>query len=262
MKRILKVYDKRICHLSTLSSSSSSTTTTTAHKGIIEIRTYQSKPEDMNDYKNKSTVIAPTRSQYMQDRWKLYLVPETGSGTLQDFIHIYHFEGLEERGNIRRKMALDNKWDEFLNTSRKCLVQQKSEIFVPINLKGIHLDYFNINKSDDKNDNPIYEIRHYQLIPGYDTIPQMIDIFSKGLPDKLNCCGDKLGQLVLLAHSDISILNQFIEIWRYPSQKASLEHRTASRKSNIWRQSIADAAKLTVTFQNRLMIPAKFSPLQ
>ena len=260
MKRILRVNNSiRRCCLST-SSSSSTTSSTSSHKGIVEIRTYQSKPEYMNDYKDQSALIASTRAMYMEDRWKLYLLPETGSGTLQDFIHIYHFDGLEERSNIRKSMTLDKKWNEFLQTSRKCLVQQKSEIFVPINLKGIHLDYF--NKSADKNENPIYEIRHYQLIPGYETIPQMIDIFSKGLPDKINCCGNKLGQLVLLAHSDISILNQFIEIWRYPSQKASIEHRIASRKSNLWRQSIADAAKLTVTFQNRLMIPAKFSPLQ
>jgi hypothetical protein len=198
----------------------------------------------------------------MEERWKLYLLPDTGYGTLQDFLHIYHYkDGLEERSDIRSKMALDSKWMEFLDTSRKCLNQQKSEIFVPINLKGLHIDYFNIDKSNNENNNPVYEIRHYQLIPGYDTIPKMIDIFSKGLPDKLTC-GKGFGELILLAHSDVTILNQFIEIWRYPSQKASIAHRVASRKSDIWRQSIADAAKLTQQFQNRLMTPAKFSPLQ
>jgi hypothetical protein len=233
------------------------------HTGIIELRTYQSKPDEMNNYKNRSQLIAPTRLKYMEDRWKLYLYPDTGYGTLQDFLHIYHYkDGLEERSAIRMKMALDSKWMEFLDTSRKCLNQQKSEIFVPINLKGLHIDYFNVDKSNNGNDNPVYEIRHYQLIPGYDTIPKMIDIFSKGLPDKLHSCGNGLGELILLAHSDITILNQFIEIWRYPSQKASMAHRVASRKSEIWRQSITDAAKLTQQFQNRLMMPAKFSPLQ
>ena len=244
------------------SSAAASPSSVSNHHGIIEIRTYQAKPELHTDYKNKSTLIAPLRKQYMQDKWKLYLQAETGYGTLQDFIHIYHYEGgLQQRSDIRKSMASDSKWNEFLDTSRQCLVQQKSEIFVPVNLKGIHINYWNDNKNDNGN-NPVYEIRHYQLIPGYNVIPNMIDIFSKGLPNKLKCCPESLGQLILLAHSDITVLNQFIEIWRYPSQNKALEHRIASRKATEWRTCIESAAKLTVTFQNRLMTPLKFSPLQ
>lgn len=259
MKSLLRLLDlnqQKVCQRHVykcfLSSSSS-------HNGIVEIRTYQSKPEFMNDYKNKSQAIASTRLKHMEERWKLYLLQETGAGTLQDFIHIYHYKDLQDRSNIRKKMTLDPEWNDFLSTSRHCLLQQKSEIFKPVNLKGIHIDYFNIN--NDKSDDAVYEIRHYQLIPGYQTIPHMVDIFSKGLPDKLKFCGNT-GQLVLLAHSDITILNQFIEIWRYDSLNSATEHRIASRKSLLWQQSIADAAKLTVTFQNRLMLPTKFSPLQ
>ena len=90
------------------------------HTGIIELRTYQSKPDEMNNYKNRSQLVAPTRLKYMEDRWKLYLYPDTGYGTLQDFLHIYHYkDGLEERSDIRMKMALDSNWMEFLDTSRK-----------------------------------------------------------------------------------------------------------------------------------------------
>jgi hypothetical protein len=255
IKNISNIVNRRyLCTSKSLSSK---------HNGIIEIRTYQAKPELHTDYKNKSALIAPLRKQYMQDKWKLYLQAETGYGTLQDFIHIYHYEnGLQQRSDIRKNMSNDSKWNEFLNTSRQCLVQQKSEIFAPVNLNGIHINYWKNDNYNNNNNNSVYEIRHYQLIPGYNVIPSMIDIFSKGLPDKLNCCSESLGKLILLAHSDITVLNQFIEIWRYPSQQKALEHRIESRKAIEWRKCIESAAKLTVTFQNRYMIPLNFSPLQ
>ncbi len=90
----------------------------------------------------------------------------------------------------------------------------------------------------------------------------MISILSRGLPDKLAVCDSSLGELVLLAHSDVSTLNQFIEIWRYPSPAASMEHRVASRKALVWKDTIAEAAKITVTFKNRIMLPTSFSPHQ
>jgi hypothetical protein len=50
---------------------------------------------------------------------------------------------------------------------------------------------------------------------------------SSGLPSKVEA--DKKGQLVLYASSDVGVLNNVIEIWRYPSFQGSLEARQAAR---------------------------------
>jgi NIPSNAP len=185
-----------------------------------------------------------------------------GYGTLGDFVHIYHYASLEERATKRKLMGQDARWTAFLEKSRPCLKSQRSEIFVPLAL-DTSVDtpaYFDLH--DVGSGTAVYEIRHYQLVPGYESIPKMQAIFNRGLPDKLRACGTSTGQLILLAASSYSVLNQLIEIWRYPSVTASLQHREASRKAKIWNETIADAAKLTQTFQNRIMLPTSFSPLK
>jgi len=193
---------------------------------------------------------------------------------------MYHHQDLASRAAIRSEMGKDKEWMQFLVDSRPCLVQQRSELFVPIKLSGKGLDdivYFDVSNSSSSGSSgsssssssssgntsaSVYEIRHYQLQAGYDMIPRMTSIFQEGLTDKLAACDKEHGQLVLLAGSECAMLNQFIEVWRYSSASSSLAHREASRKALVWRQCIARAAEITVSFKNRLMLPTKFSPLQ
>ena len=228
--------------------------------GLIELRTYDTIPSKTQEYKAFAEASASIRSKHTEGCWKLFLSAETGYGSLNEFVHLYTYDSMVHRAEVRKAMGKDEGWKKFLEESKPCLRQQQSEIFVPAKLKDT--DYFASEATARGSEDAVYEIRHYQLIPGYTTVPKMIDIFSRGLPDKLAVCDSSLGELILLAHSDISTLNQFIEIWRYPSPAASLEHRVASRKALVWRDAIAEAAKITVTFKNRIMVPTSFSPMK
>lgn len=227
---------------------------------IVELRTYESKPEFSKGYLNLAAETAAIRKKYFGDNWKLFLRAETGYGTLGDFMHIYTYENLQHRSEVRNLLAKDLDWQIFLDKSRPCLRQQRSELFQSIEIPSLGIK--NFSESGSFGPDTIYEIRHYQLVPGYDSVPNLINIFCQGLPDKLAACGSLTGELILLAHSDISILNQFVEIWRYPSPSSCIIHREASRNAKIWRSSIAEAAKITVAFQNRIMIPTTFSPIK
>jgi len=225
------------------------------------LRTYDTIPSKTQEYKMLAKASASIRSKYTKESWKLFLSPETGYGSLNEFVHLYTYDSMVHRADVRKAMGKDEEWIKFLQESKVCLSHQQSEIFVPARLPSI--DYFASKASTmGESEDTVYEIRHYQLIPGYTTVPKMIDIFSRGLPDKLAACDSSLGELILLAHSDVSTLNQFIEIWRYPSPAASIEHREASRKALVWRDAIAEAAKITVFFKNRIMTPTSFSPLK
>ena len=43
----------------------------------------------------------------------------------------------------------------------------------------------------------IYELRNYQLVPGYDTVPKLRQMFKDGLPSKIEADGH--GRLVAFA---------------------------------------------------------------
>jgi hypothetical protein len=215
------------------------------------------------EYKELAASSADVRKKYFGDGWKLFLSAETGYGSLNEYVHVYTYDSMVHRADLHTSILKDEQWKRFLHDSKPCVSHQQSEIFVPAQLPG--LDYFSSGSGSSRGENAgeaVYEIRHYQLIPGYTTVPQMLSILSRGLPDKLAVCDSSLGELVLLAHSDVSTLNQFIEIWRYPSPAASMEHRVASRKALVWKDTIAEAAKITVTFKNRIMLPTSFSPMK
>jgi len=43
----------------------------------------------------------------------------------------------------------------------------------------------------------VYELRRYQLVPGYPTVPKLRELFCEGLPEKI--AADQHGKLVAFA---------------------------------------------------------------
>eukprot|EP00958_Prasinococcus_capsulatus_P029933 scaffold7799_cov363-Prasinococcus_capsulatus_cf.AAC.2 len=97
-----------------------------------------------------------------------------------------------------------------------------------------------------------------------------------GFPAKL--AARRQGELVMLAYSDIGLLNTFIELWRHDSMQvppdnaaeagngadlrsvghpdqASIEAREASRGVAEWRTCVQRAAQLTSSFQTQILKP-------
>ena len=130
--------------------------------GIIEIRSYTAKPEMTKDYLALASDSAKIRKQYCGDNWKLFLSAETGygnyvlvadallfnprhlynPGSLSDFVHLYTYENLDHRASSRKALGADSSWQKFLEKSRTCLTEQRSEIFVPAKVPGVDVKYF------------------------------------------------------------------------------------------------------------------------
>jgi len=236
-----------------------------AAPGILEMRTYTLKPEGSAAYMAMCADTANVRAEVAPGFLGMFSV-ETG-GRLNVVRHFYGYKDMEHRQAVRSKMPDNLDWRNFLADSKAHLESQESWIYVPcadvMEAAGstpITDLRPSIPNSDSKLSRGVYELRRYQLIPGYPTVPKLRELFCEGLPDKI--AADQHGKLVAFAASDVGVLNNVIELWRYDSMEASLKARQASRNAKKWRECIGGAAELTQTFTTELMLPTPFSPWQ
>lgn len=109
---------------------------------------------------------------------------DTG-GPLNRVLHFYHYDGMEERDTTRRNAAKDSDWQEYVAQSRQYVAHQESSLYVPASAV---LQAAGITPIQDavrvvrKHGEPraMYELRQYQLHPGYGTVPKVLCAFEKG----------------------------------------------------------------------------------
>ena len=207
-------------------------------------------------------------------------LPETG-GYLNIATQIHHFlGGFDERNEIMSARNLDNDWNRHVESTRPCLMRQKSTIFVeaPLvrrmddipglaigNVENVLRTAVGSSKQDeDIKDDCIYEFRRYQLKLGYDTVPKFLDMYEGGLPSKLEAEGtDPTTNLITLLYSECGPLNEVVEIWRHGDGTTAMDRsRVAARKATEWRNAIANIAGLAETFTTTIHRPTEYSPLR
>lgn len=257
----------------TMASSSTPTPTPTP---IVELREYALHPSHVVPY-TKSTTEASTLRKSLTPL-RLFSMPETG-GMLNTATHMYYFQGgFSERTERRKGMGKSEEWKMYLKSVKPCMISQKSSIFVEAPLvkefeevPGLEcgtaesmLEAASTSGSGSGgDDDPIYEIRRYHLKLGYDTVPQFLTLYAKGLPSKLHAPGtDPTTTLITLLYSEVGQLNEVIEVWRHGSMDAMERSRVAARGAQEWRSSIAAIADLANVFTNTIHKPLSFSPLR
>lgn len=262
-KKVLNVFNVK---------SMSTVTSSTAASPIIELREYEIAPQYVAPYTQATSDASTLRKELLPMR--LFSLPETG-GKLNVATHMYYFEGgYEERNQRRKNMGTNKEWNAYLSSVRPFMMNQKSTIFVeaPLvaNMEGIcglkpgNIEAF-LQKSgtNESVDSSIIELRRYQLKLGYDTVPNFLELYGRGLPSKLNAPGtDPTTMLVTILYSEVGQLNEVIEVWRHGSTSAMERSRVAARAATEWKRSIADIAGLANIFTNTIHKPVSFSPLK
>ena len=111
---------------------------------------------------------------------------DTG-GTLNRVIHLYHYNDFDQRDATRKTAANTPAWSsEFIPKSREYVAHQESSIYlpaVPVLEAANSTPVQNIaNKWSATPGTPpaMYELRQYQLHPGYGSVPKLIEAFKKG----------------------------------------------------------------------------------
>ena len=203
---------------------------------IHEIRTYDLKAGAVPEFLQKTGELINKRLEYSPLVGFFY----TEVGPLNRVVHIWQYEDLNQRTEVRAQVVKDGVWPP---DNAGITVRQQSDIcllapFLP--------------KLELKRDiGPLFELRSYVYPPN--TIPQVIDAWAPKIEARM-----ELSEPVGIWYSDIGGLNKWMHMWSYESYEA----RTESRKkfSSIgWPPS---SGVSPVSMENMLLHAADFSPVQ
>jgi hypothetical protein len=98
----------------------------------------------------------------------------------------------------------------------------------------------------------VYEMRIYTYAPG--DIPAVIKGWSEAIAER-----EKLSPLAACWYSELGALNQWVHVWAYKDLNERTRVRAESRQGGKWP---AQTGVRPIRQENKLLIPAAFSPLQ
>ena len=204
---------------------------------IYEIRTYGITPGSLAEVEKRFGEGYEHRKKYSE----LTAFWHTEIGPLNEIVHVWGYRDLAERARIRGEAAKDPNWPpkirEFIRTMRSEIVTPFS--FVPEVRPG--------------RVGPIFELRYYTLKPG--TLPDVASGWEAKLPERM-----KLSPVVLAGGVEFGQANGFVHIWAYSSLDQRTQVRDEARKKGVWPPPGGPDRLLTQ--ENKILLPAAFSPLQ
>ena len=178
---------------------------------IVEIRTYTLQPGTVPQFEERFAQALPARAKVSP----LAAFWHTEVGQLNQVIHVWPYEDLEER---TRKRAEATKLDGWPPNTREFVVEQKSQIYIPAPFSP---------KLEPRQLGGLYEIRVYTMRPG--AIPEQIERWSAQIGERT-----KLSPLAFAGHSELGELNLWCHIWAYKDAAERFEVREKARREGIW----------------------------
>jgi hypothetical protein len=204
---------------------------------IYEIRTYTLKPGQVPEFERRFEASLSVRLRYSE----LAAFWHTEIGPLNQVVHIWPYENLQKRAEIRVRLAREPDWPP---KSDELILCMESGIFVPAP--------FSPKLGGGQKLGNIYEMRIYQYQPG--SIPTVIERWGEALQ------GGRLALSPLAAcmSSEIGHLNLWVHIWPYPDLSERDRIREESRRLSTWPPKTRE---FLASQQNKILIPASFSPM-
>ena len=161
-------------------------------------------------------------------------------GPLNQVIHVWPYEDLHQRDEIRSRAAKEPDWPP---KASELIVSMQSEIFSP--------QPFSPKLGDGQKLGNVYEMRISRYQPG--AIPKVIERWGEALKGGRL----ELSPLAVCMSSELGQLNVWIHIWPYASMGERSRVRGESRKLDTWPPGTRE---WLVSQQNKFLIPASFSP--
>ena len=203
---------------------------------IYEMRTYTLQPGTVPDFEARFAEALPHREKYS----KLGAFWHTEFGPLNQVIHVWPYEDLGERASIREAAAKDPNWPP---RSDGMILDMESEIVVPAP--------FMRPLGSQKLGN-IYEMRIYTYQPG--SIPEVIKRWSEAMPHR-----EKYSPLAACWYTDLGDLNKWFHVWAYKDMAERDQVRAKAMADPHWPPPTRE---FQVRQENKLLVPAAFSPMQ
>jgi NIPSNAP len=207
---------------------------------ITELRTYTLQPGTVGEFEARFAKRHPVREKHstLGGFW------HTELGTLNQVLHAWPYEDLKHRAQVREAMAKDPERQQ-LPGGRDLIVAQESWVMLPA-------PFMRPLGSRNYGSGNIYEMRIYTYAPG--DIQAVLKGWAEVIEER-----EKFSPLAGCWYTDTGALNKFIHLWVYPDFNTRTRVREESRKSGRWP---AQTGVRPVQQENKILIPAPFSPLQ
>lgn len=205
---------------------------------IIEVRTYQLKPGSVAEVETRFGHQLPVREKLS----KLGAFWHTEVGPLNEIIHVWPYDSFQQRGEIRAEAMKSGVWPPPI---QDFIVSMQSEIMIPAPFSPALAP---------REVGPLFEIRSYTLAPG--ALPGMMERWAAKIDERV-----KLSPLVGAWYSEFGALNKWVHIWAYKDANERQRIRSEAVARGIWPPGGA-ASGLVVRQENKLVMPAAFSPLR
>ena len=204
---------------------------------IYEIRTYTLKPGSIPEFEKRFEASLENRLRFSE----LAAFWHTDIGPLNQVIHVWPYENLQQRGEIRSRASQEPDWPPKV---AELIFSMQSEIFAPAP--------FSPKLGGGQKLGNVYEMRIYQYQPG--SIPTVIERWREALKGGRL----ELSPIAACLSSEIGQLNVWVHIWPY----TDLDERDRIRKRSFELESWPPKTReFLIGMQNKFMIPASFSPM-
>ena len=205
---------------------------------IYELRTYSIKPTTLPEVLKRFEEGYEHRKKYGEMLAFWY----TEIGPLNQIIHLWPYQDLAERTRIRAEASKDPNWPPKI---QEYLVKMDSEIYVP----------FPFSPEPTPGEyGRFYEMRSY-FVKADGGMAGTMSRWEPKIPGRM-----ALSPLLLVAHTEIGPLNKYMHIWPYQSLDQRMDIRKEAMEKDIWPPG--GGAETLVSQENKIMIPAPFSPMR
>lgn len=204
---------------------------------IYEFRTYTLKPRSLAEVEKRYAEAYEHRKKYSP----LAAFWHTEIGPLNEIIHIWRYNDLAERAQIRAEAAKDANWPPKI---QEFIRKMTSEIVVPFGF---------VPQVQPGKLGPIFELRYYTLKAG--KLPELAKSWEGALAERI-----KISPIVLAGGVEFGKANGFVHIWAYSSLDQRAQIRDEARKRGVWPPP--GGGDRLVEMKNKIMLPSAFSPLQ
>ena len=207
---------------------------------IYEMRTYTLQPGKVAQFEANFEKRLPFRQKHSP----LGAFFHTDFGPLNQVVHIWPFENLQHRMDVRADMAKDPDLQR-MSGGGGVIVQQEAEICIPA-------PFMRPLGGGQKLGN-IYEMRQYTFLPG--AMPGLLAAWGAAMPQR-----EEFSPLAAGMYTELGGLNKWIHIWPYATMADRNRVRDEARTAGVWPPQ-GDYRASMVKQENKLLIPTDFSPM-
>ena len=210
---------------------------------IYELRTYTLQPGTQGQYvKNSSEVGRKIRGDKygkFEGGWS------TEFGTLNQVVHLWTYESLNERERLRGELAKNEEWTKgYLPHTRGALLAQENKILSAV-----------LPLKPPAEPGHVYELRWYRAHVG--KLAEWLSLFKAVMPAR-----ERYSKNVGLWQTEMGQLNEVVHLWAYRDLNHRGEVRGSALKDPEWQKFIATSAPLLVEMRSVILNPTAVSPMR